>query len=138
MKTAATRLLLLISVSALLTSFACADETNHAKILKERDAVLSQILAAREARLSTGIGDDEAVLSARLALYTFRRDSASSQSEKHKQQELIVALWQKKLAGLKSRMATGLIGQDDVLLATDSLLQAQQLLEELTWGDKTH
>lgn len=125
------QLFALLAVSSLLASLARADETAHAKILKERDAVLTQILSEREARVATGIGDQEAVLSARLALYAFRRDTAPSKAEKSKQQALIVAVWETKLASLKSRAATGAVGHDDVLLATDSLLQAKQLFEEL-------
>ena len=131
MTTPRIQLLALLAVSSLFASLARADETAYAKILRERDAVLSQILTGREARSATGAGDEEAVLSARLALCSFRRDTAPSKAEKIKQQELIVAVGQKKLATLKNRVATGLVGTEDVLLATDSLLQAQQLLEEL-------
>ena len=123
-------------MSSLFASFACADETAHAKILKERDAVLSQILTERESRVATGLGDEDAVLSARLVLFSFRRDSAPSKAEKIKQQELIVAIYQKKLATLKNRAASGMVGREDILFATDSQLQAQQQLEELKLDEK--
>jgi len=131
MNTPRIQILALLAASSLFAPIARADETTYAMILKERDAVLTRILTEREARIATGIGDDEAVSSARLALCTFRRDIAPLKAEKIKQQELIVAVWQKRLASLKSRATTGVVGPEDVLLATDSLLQAQQLLEEL-------
>ena len=131
MKTPRVPLLVLFATSSLFTSLACANEASYAKILKERDAVLSQILTAREAHVAIGGGDEEAVASARLALYSFRRDTAPSKTEQLKQQELIVAYYEKKLAALKSRKASGIVGSEEVLLATDSLLQAQQVREEL-------
>jgi len=136
MTTTRTQLLALLAVSSLLASLAHADETAYAKIIKERDDVLSQILTEREARSVTGIVDEEAVLSARLALCSFRRDTAPLKTEKIKQQELIVGFLQKKLATLKSRATTGVAGPEDVLLATDSLLQARQFLEELKLDEK--
>ena len=36
-----------------------------------------------------------------------------------------------KLATLKGRAAAGVVGREEILLATDALLQAQQTLEEL-------
>ena len=129
-------LLTLLAVSSLFASLVRADEASYAKVLKERETVLSQILAAREVHFTTGGLDEEAVSSARLALWSFRRDTAPSTAEKIKEQELIVAVYEKKLATLKSRSATGVVGREDVLLATDSLLQAQQKLEELKLKDK--
>lgn len=131
MKTLPARLLAMLAVSSLFASFARANEKAYADILKQREAILSQILTEREGRAATGLADDEAVLAARGALYSFRRDTAPSPAEKIRQQELIVALYEKKLAMLKSRAATGVVGPEDVLLATDLLLQAQQKLEEL-------
>lgn len=131
MKTPRIPLLGLFATSLLFTSLARADEASYAKILKERDAVLSQILTAREAHVAIGGGDEEAVASARLALYSFRRDTAPSKTEKLKQQELIVAFYEKKLASAQSRKASGLVGSEELLLAADSLLQAQQAREEL-------
>jgi hypothetical protein len=129
-------LLTLLAVSSLFASLVRADEASYAKVLKERETVLSQILAAREVHYTTGGLDEEAVSSARLALWSFRRDIAPSTAEKIKQQELIVAVYEKKLVTLKTRSATGLVGREDVLLATDSLLQAQQTLEELKLKEK--
>lgn len=125
------RILALLAVSSLFVSVGRADEAAYGKILKERDAVLSQILATREARLKSGAGDEAAITSARLVLYAFRRDTAASRAEKLRQQELIVAVWQKELASIKVRATTGIAGPEDVLQMTDSLLQARQVFEEL-------
>lgn len=122
----------LFMISAFALSVARADDAStHAKILKERDAILSQILAGREARMATGGVDDNDIFSARLALITFRRDTAPTQAEKIKQQELIVELHGKKVAALEQRAKIGVVRHEDVLLATDAWLQARQLLEEL-------
>ena len=106
------------------------------QIIKERDAVLSEIVAYQESRFATGLADDEAVISAQNTLRTFRRDTAPTVSEKLKLQELIVQAHEKKLATVKSRMNTGLATRFDILTATDVLLQAKQLLEELRLSEK--
>ena len=62
------RLFATLAVSVFLASFAWADEDSYVGILKERDAVLTQILAQREARHAIGTVPEEDVLSARLAL----------------------------------------------------------------------
>lgn len=136
MNTPRIQLLVLLAVSSLLAPLAPADETAYAKILKERDAILSEIVTMREGRVATGTVNDEELMAARLALWSFRRDTAPSTAEQIKQQELIVAAFQKKLAAVKDRAAAGLVSREDILLATDSLLQAQQLLEELQLGVK--
>jgi hypothetical protein len=93
--------------------------------------VLSEILAGRESRFATGVTGEESVLSARLALWSFRRDSAPAVAEKVRSQELIVGVWEKRLAVVESQAKAGVGEHEAVLLATDSLLQAQQLLAEL-------
>jgi hypothetical protein len=113
-----------------------ADSEARTQILKERDAVLSQILADREGRLASGVVDEDGVAAARIALWSFRRDTAASKQEKIKQQELIVKVYAKKLSSAKGRIASGLTTNIDVLIATDALLQAKQLLEELRLEEK--
>jgi hypothetical protein len=136
MKTKYVRYLVLFALSSLLAAFARADAAAYSQVLKERDAVLSQILALRESRLASGVGDDSAVLAARIALWSFRRDTASSKQEKIKQQEYIVRAHEKRLSVLKGRVAVGVDGDDNVLFATDELLQAKQLLEELRLDER--
>ena len=113
-------------------SIARADETEYARILKERDATLSKLVALEEMRAASGTMTNPAdFVSARLALMTFRRDTAKTNDEKIKQQELIVALCEKQLESVKLRQKDGLVGMQEVLTATDALLQARQTLEEL-------
>ncbi|MBL9208061.1 MAG: hypothetical protein JNN01_23450 [Opitutaceae bacterium] len=131
MKTLRIQTLVLLAATSLFVPGGRADEAAYGKILKERDTVLSQIVAARESRLRSGAGDEAAITSARLVLYAFRRDTAASRAEKLRQQELIVAVWQKELASVKVRATTGIAGPEDVLQVTDSLLQARQVFEEL-------
>jgi hypothetical protein len=113
-----------------------ADKSSYAQVIKERDAVLSQIVAAREASRSAGIADEEAIRSAQLTLYSFRRDVASTPTEKIKNQELIVKLCEKKLAEMKARASAGTGDIIDGLVATDCFLQAKQVLEELQLNEK--
>jgi len=137
MNTPRTLLLVWFVASSLFASLARADEASYAKILKERDAVLSQIVAQRESLFAIGTTDGEALQAARLALWSFRRDTATTKEGKIAHQESIVGLYEKNLADLKARARTGVVGSDAVLLATDSLLQAQQTLEELRTDRKT-
>lgn len=131
-----TQLVALLALSSLFVSLGRADELTYSKILKERDSVLSQIVAQREGTFASGTTSDEALVAARLALWSFRRDTTRSNAEKIKQQELIVAVFQTRLATQKSRVKAGIAGAEDVLLATDSLLEAQQLFEELQLNAK--
>lgn len=122
---------IVVAVLSLIVTSARADEASYAKILKEREAVLSELVTLQESRRATGTIDEKALLSARLALSSFRRDTATSLAEKIKHQETIVGVHEKELAEAKARFATGLVTQEAILLAKDSLLQAQQTLEEL-------
>lgn len=127
----------LFGVLSFIATPARADEADYARILKERDAVLSELVTLRETGHATGIYDEKALFSARLALWSFRRDAATSEAEKVKHQETIVGLHEKELAALKARAASGVVGRESVLLETDSLLQAQQALEVLRLKIKT-
>jgi hypothetical protein len=108
-----------------------ADASAYAEIVKERDSVLSKIVAEVDARYYVGTADDDAVFSAKLALLSFRRDVAPTSSEKLKQQEQIIALQEKRLSALNARSHAGLANTLDVLRANDALLAAKQLLAEI-------
>lgn len=136
MKTYPVRAILVIAAFLLGALNSHADATSYAQILKERDAVLTQILADRESKMSVGAVNEEAVSSAQLALYTFRRDTASSTAVKVKNQELIIQLSEKKQTLVKDRRSAGLSADIEVLEATDSVLQAKQVLEELKLSEK--
>lgn len=131
MKKISARFILIIAAFLFSVVGSRADASTYAQILKDRDVVLSKILASREAGLATGINNEEAVSDAQLALYSFRRDVSSDSAERLKNQELIIKTWEKKLAALKAKSGVGLGGDIDFLLATDRVLQAKQTFEEL-------
>ena len=110
-----------------------ADPAGVSSIVKERDAVLSKIVADLEERHRVGGLDEEAVFVARLKLHSFRRDAAETAGDKIQQQECIVALYEKRLSGIKARPG---VDNVDVLRATDALLEARQVLESLRSGAK--
>lgn len=134
MKTNDVRTLVLLVLSLFSATFVRADATAYAQILRERDAVLSGILADRERHAETGLGDPAALTSAKVALWTFRRDTAATKEGKLRQQELIVAEHEKNLATVKARKNAGVSDTLTVLIATDRYLEAKQVLEELQAG----
>ena len=113
-----------------------ADAASHAEIVKERDSVLSQILAEREARRPTGMANEDDIAAAQIALYSFRRDVAATNAEKIKNQELIAAIFEKKLEYTKAKMHAGMGSKIEILEATDACLEAKQVLEELRLDEK--
>src|SRR4051812_38001391 len=115
------------AVMLLLSSVSLpAADADYASILKERDAVLTRIVSDLEARYRTGGGSEQAVLTAQLALYSFRRDTAQTTNQKIEQQEEIIGLQESRLARLKAGPISDPL---DVLRATDALLEAKQVLE---------
>lgn len=131
MKPLHNRLVALSAVIILCTLNGRADANSYAQIIKERDSVLTQILAERESRRTTGLGDEEAIAAAQIALYSFRRDVATTSAEKIKNQELIIPIYQKNLELVKAKMRSGLATGITLLEATDRVLEAKQILEEL-------
>lgn len=136
MKTYPSRSILIIVTFLLAALSSRADATSYAQILKERDDVLTRILADRESHYSVGAVNEEAVSAAQLALYSFRRDTASTSAAKIKNQEVIIQLYEKKLTLAKARLSAGIGADIQVLEATDSVLQAKQVLEELKLSEK--
>jgi hypothetical protein len=125
--------ILLLLVSAVSVR---ADAASYAQLLKERDAVLAKIVAHHEGKWAGGLADDEAVFSAQLALFSFRRDSSEVRDEKLRLQEQIVSLHEKRLLGIKARVQSGRSDPVDALYATDSLLAAKQLLAVMHSSEK--
>lgn len=116
----------------LLAALVCrGDATAYAQIIKERESVLSQILADRESKRASGVVDDEAVEAAQLALYSFRRDVATSVGDKIRNQELIISIFETKLDRVSRKLRSGIAAGIDVLEARAPLLEARQVLEEL-------
>jgi len=81
-------------------------------------------------------GIESAVFAARLALHSFRRDVASSSVEKISEQELIESLCENRLTSVTAQLNSGVGNSVDILLMTDQLLQAKQMLEEFKAGEK--
>jgi hypothetical protein len=131
MKTTSVQILVVIVASCLFSPAAHADAAAYANILRQRETVLAQILAAQESRLTIGHADENAIFSARMALYSFRRDAAKSKAEKIKHQEMIVEEHAKRLEAVRSKAQSGGSAPVETLRATDSLLHAKQILEEL-------
>lgn len=125
-----------VGLALLLSSSLQAGTPAYAAIVQERDAVLTKIVADLESRQATGIIDGETVRTAKLALLTFRRDTAPAAGERLKQQALIVALQEKRLAELQERAKTGTGDPLEMLRATDAVLAAKQQLEELKAADR--
>ena len=121
-------LLALFGLSALSMR---ADSSVLTAILKERDDTLVKILDFQKAYEKTGIVLTEAVFIAEVALYSFRREAATSTAEKIKNQTLIVAIHDRKEAALKAKLAAGVAGPMEILQAKNEQLQARQLLETL-------
>jgi len=136
MKTTPARFIVIVAAFMLAAMSSRADAISYAQILKERDSVLSQILAQRESRRSAGLADEDAIAAAKLALYSFRRDVAATTAERVKNQELIIRVHERKLEYVKAQMHTGLATGIDVLAATASLLEAKQVWEELHLNEK--
>lgn len=130
MKTNDVRTLVIMLSSLVFVTLVRADETSYEQILKERDAVLSKILALQESRLSSGLADFEKISAARIALWNFRRDNAGTKEEKIKLQELLVQEHDRNFVEVKARSAVGLGNPLDELQANDRLLEAKQVLAE--------
>lgn len=138
MNTTPVRLLAFVALLTLPGTAVLGDAATHAQFLKERDVVLAQIVSQEEGRVASGVGDEGAVLAAKLALFSFRRDVAITKEEEElKQQMLIVEMYEQKLAVVKAHAATGVAGSVDVLRATDAVLAAKQLLEEIKGDGKS-
>ena len=136
MKTNPIRCAVFSTVFVALSAWAHAETAAHVQILRDRDATLSKIVQLQESRWADGSGSDSAVFAARLALHSFRRDIAPSSAEKISEQELIVSLCEKRLPSVTAQLNSGIGNTVDVLLMTDQLLQAKQVLEELKAGEK--
>jgi hypothetical protein len=136
MKTTYIRLLIVAVLSTLSVAAALTASESRTQILNERDRVLSQILKEQEDRRATGHSVDEEIFAAKIALYSFRRDSAAAISDKLKHQQVIVAAHEERLAGFKGKSAVGAVANVEVLRVTDGFLHAKQVLEEIRTMEK--
>ena len=123
------RTIILAALLTLISSTAYGDDV-RAKLIEERDDVLSQILAYHERRESVGAGSEKDVTVAKLALYSFRRDTARELAKKIEYQSLIITIHEENLNTIKRKKDSGLADVVDVWTARDQLLQSKILLEE--------
>ena len=100
-------------------------------IIKSRDAKLQQIVSFYEARASSGVSHDQELHDAKLALYSFRRDSSSAQAQKVEWQAKIVALEEAVEALVKNQYSSAIVDSATVWRAEDTTLAARQKLAEL-------
>src|SRR5687767_15526912 len=131
------RLLTVALLCTLVTEPARAASVAYTQILKDRERVLSQLLNEQESRRASGHADEEAIFIARVSLYSFRRDSAPIKTEKVKHQLMVVAAHEERLVTIKRKAEMGVGANVEVLRATDGLLQAKQILEELRLIENT-
>jgi hypothetical protein len=125
------RTLTVIVLSLLGVAMDGAESSTYAQIVKQRDEVLSQILREQEGRRAAGHAVEEDVFAAQIALYSFRRDVTTRITEKVEHQQMIVATYEKRLAITKGKYGIGGVANVEVLRATDGVLEAKQLLEDL-------
>jgi hypothetical protein len=131
MKSPQTRTLPVIVLSLLSAVMYGAESSTYAQIVKQREEILSQILREHEGRQARGHAVEEEIFAAQISLYSFRRDTATTIPEKMKHQQMIVAANEKRLAVAKGKSQVGRVANVEVLRATDGVLQAKQVLEEL-------
>ena len=101
------------------------------EILKKRDSILTALLEVAKSGIKEGRTTDEDVHEATLRLHTFRRDSAKSQADRIKSQELIVSAEKEAAGNVKARISVGLMTQRTGMLAEERVLAAEQKLAEL-------
>jgi len=99
--------------------------------VQDRDAMLANILREQENLLAAGQRNEESVFLSRVALYSFRRDTAPAVAEKIKNQELLVSAYEKNEAHFRDRRAAGVSTDFDVLTKTEDLLREKVVLAKL-------
>ena len=100
-------------------------------LVKQRIALLTQILEIAEKRYHAGGITEEQFLNATIDLYALKRDSAKIPAEQVSWQERIVAVERQKKASLEKQMSVGTAGVVDVLRASERVLAAEQKQLEL-------
>lgn len=104
---------------------------SRSALVAERDALLSKIVSQIESRREMGLTNEDDLIAAKLALSVFRRESSADASHKVEHQREILALLEDKLRALKDRAKNGAADSLDVLKATDDVLAAKLVLQEL-------
>jgi hypothetical protein len=131
MKTAILLIAIFLNTVPLLADDAQRAPTTIHTIVKERIAVLTQIIETTKKQYTAGEATEEEILNATLELYSLNRDSSKIRSEQISWQERIVATEKKKKALLEQLASSGNVGPVDVLRATERVLAAEQKRLEL-------
>ncbi|MEI9893549.1 MAG: hypothetical protein WDN28_06520 [Chthoniobacter sp.] len=131
MKTVIFLALLLGQISALFAEDAPSTAASIDDLVKQRIAVLTQIIEYTRKQYDVGEATEEQLLNATLDLDVLHRDSAKSRAEQIAWQERIVAIEQKKKASIDRQVASGNAAQIDALRAAERVLAAEQKRLEL-------
>lgn len=131
MITLKTRLIVILAIVSIASACDRMDKTEYNSIIKERDAILTELVNAQEIRLKNAVGSQEELMAARIALLTFRRDSADSKEEKMTQQAMIIDVYEKQVESLKLRASMGLATRFDIMAFKEYILREKQIYEEL-------
>lgn len=107
-----------------------AQDSTIEQIVEKRDALLTQIHESTKNSFAVGAASQEQVRSAALDLYSFRRDSAKTLTERLKWQEEIIASEKQQKASVEKRMTQGTAAPVDGLRAAERVLAAEQKLLE--------
>ena len=121
-----------LSLAFVALATANAEETSSIdEIVRKRDSLLNQIVEYFKKGAEIGTSTEEEVRSATLNLYSFRRDSAKTHSERLQWQERIIASEKERIASIKLQMAQGTASPIDAVRAEERVLAAEQKLLEL-------
>lgn len=121
---------ILVCVSLMNFAAHAADESLE-DIIRKRDSVLSRIVDSYKNGVKEGRSTDEDVHEAAIRLYSFRRDTAKSNEDRIKSQQLIVEAEKAMSKRLEGKAAIGVTSPTTGLLAEERVLAAEQKLAEL-------
>ena len=105
------------------------EEPELAKILKQREALLVEILETVQKQTN---GDAAEVLrKATLDLYTFRRDYGANREDRLHWQQEIIALEKKQVSDVEKQITAGTMARLALARAAERVLAAEQKLIEM-------
>ncbi|MDR3404602.1 MAG: hypothetical protein P4L99_19020 [Chthoniobacter sp.] len=124
-------MLTLLQISSLFANDAQSTPASVDAVVKQRIALLTQIVEYTKKQYDMGEVTEEQILNTTLELYALSRDSSKSKAEQITWQERIIAVEQKKKASIDHQAASGIVGSVDALRAAERVLAAEQKLLEL-------
>jgi len=131
MKTTILLVLALLQISPLFADDAKSTPASVDAFVKQRLALLTQIVEYTKKQYDLGEATEEQLLDATLELYALSRDSSKSKAEQITWQERIVAIEEKKKASIDRQAASGSAAPVDALRAAEQVLAAKQKRLEL-------